>query len=227
MNQDPNFASQDSTASHLSTAEANPGVEGTRSTGGSAINASTATTPQTAANKNEVRPDKISLPPIRQDLSFEERCREATKLAQDAFSQTGSWVVFYREVLGSEGLVRTLFPAGKGEPPEELRRFETTPEFGTLLEMAAALRSQDTGKGDEFEPQKMITVRLPKSQHETLKVEAEEHGTSINKLCISKLLLPIESRFVPVEKGQVRGRKPGPQGSRNQRLSETEKTQST
>ncbi|MEX0824663.1 MAG: toxin-antitoxin system HicB family antitoxin, partial [Pirellulaceae bacterium] len=107
---------------------------------------------------------------------------------------------------------------------EELRKFEATPHFGTLLEMAAALRSEDTGKGDEFEPQKMITVRLPRSQHETLKTEAEEHETSINKLCISKLLLPIAKRFIPTEKGKVRGRKPGPQGSRKPRLSEAEKT---
>jgi hypothetical protein len=132
---------------------------------------------------------------------------------QEAFAQTGSWVVFYRELLGHEGRVRKLF-----RKVDELRQFEETPEFGTLLEMAAALRSQDTDKGDAYEPQKMITVRLPRSQHETLKAEAEEHGTSINKLCISKLLLPIAGCFVPLERGKVRGRKPGPQGKRNQRI---------
>lgn len=141
---------------------------------------------------------------------FEERADEVIRLATEAFTQTGKWVLFYRELMGVEGVVRKLFP-----DTAELRRFETTPQFGQLLEMTAAMRAADTGKSDELEPQKMITVRLPTSQHEAMKAEAHEHGTSINKLCISKLLLPIAPEYVPEEKGAVRGRKPGPQGPSN------------
>ena len=35
---------------------------------------------------------------------------------------------------------------------------------------------------------RVITVRLPESLHEALKAEAVDHKTSMNKLCISKLL---------------------------------------
>ena len=63
--------------------------------------------------------------------------------------------------------------------------------------MVAAMRSQDPSKGDASEPERMITIRLPKSLHDSLKEEADEMNLSINKLCISKLLQRIESRLHP------------------------------
>ena len=46
----------------------------------------------------------------------------------------------------------------------------------------------------------MITVRLPKSMHEYLRTEAHDLRTSMNKLCISKLLQVIEQDLIPAEK---------------------------
>jgi predicted HicB family RNase H-like nuclease len=138
-----------------------------------------------------------------------DRGREVIRLAQEAFAQTGNWVVFYRELLGVGGVVRRLFP-----DLEELRLFEQSAEFAELQEMVAAMRSQDGSKADATEPERMITIRLPKSLHDTLKAESEESNLSINKLCISKLLQPIEGRFIPIQQGRRRGRKPGPQGPR-------------
>jgi len=40
---------------------------------------------------------------------------------------------------------------------------------------------------------------LPKSMHEALKDEAKQHGTSMNKLCISKLLQVVDDELVPTE----------------------------
>ncbi len=135
------------------------------------------------------------------------RGREVLRLAQEAFAKTGSWVVFYREMLGVDGVVRRLFPT-----VDEMRSFESTPEFGELQEMVAALRSQDSSKGDAAEPERMITIRLPKSLHDSLRIESEQLNLSINKLCISKLLQPADSRFVPIQKGRRRGRRPGRSG---------------
>lgn len=39
---------------------------------------------------------------------------------------------------------------------------------------------------------RVITVRVPKSLHQSLKDQAEAHGTSMNQLCIAKLLMEIE-----------------------------------
>jgi len=143
------------------------------------------------------------------DLPLEQRGQEVLRLAQAAFAQTGAWVVFYREMLGTDGIVRQLYPSS-----EEMRYFEGSSDFAELQEMVAAMRSQDASKGDATEPERMITIRLPKSLHDSLRIESEEMNLSINKLCISKLLQRIESRFIPIQQGRRRGRRPGPQGPR-------------
>ncbi|MEM1304746.1 MAG: hypothetical protein AAGG46_07605, partial [Planctomycetota bacterium] len=52
----------------------------------------------------------------------------------------------------------------------------------------------------ETEPTRVITVRLPKSMHEYLRTEAHDLRTSMNKLCISKLLQVIEQDLIPTER---------------------------
>ena len=59
------------------------------------------------------------------------------------------------------------------------------------------LKAAALGEGHFDEPTQVITVRLPKSLHEALRVEADEHHTSMNKLCISKLLQFIDHERVP------------------------------
>ena len=125
-------------------------------------------------------------------------------------------------MLGADGVVRRLFPDN-----DEMRYFETTSEFAELQEMIAAVRSQDSSKGDSAEPERMITIRLPKSLHDSLRFEADSLKLSINKLCISKLLQRIESRFVPVQQGRRRGRRPGPQGPRKKTDGQPEQTPAT
>ncbi|MEM8669692.1 MAG: hypothetical protein AAGG48_19355 [Planctomycetota bacterium] len=146
-------------------------------------------------------------------LPLEQRGREVLRLAEEAFAKTGSWVAFYREMLGADGVVRQLFPTS-----EEMRHFESSREWCELQEMVAAIRSQDVSKGDSVEPERMITIRLPKSLHDALRIEADEMNLSINKLCISKLLQRVESRFIPIQQGRRRGRRPGPQGRRRKPL---------
>ncbi|KAA1262228.1 hypothetical protein LF1_47900 [Rubripirellula obstinata] len=146
---------------------------------------------------------------IAADLSDKEKGLAILKIAAEAFASNGNWVVFYRDMLGVKGLVHRTF-----DTEEKLEQFQTTPQFAELQEMVAALRSQDTSKSDAVEAEKMITIRLPESLHKVLTTEAESMNLSINKLCISKLLQPVEGRFVPVQQGRRRGRRPGPQGSR-------------
>jgi predicted HicB family RNase H-like nuclease len=150
---------------------------------------------------------ELSSPDLQQD--YQGRCRQALLLAEEAFAKTGSWVIFFREILGTEGVVRKLFA-----DPEEMKSFMAGSDYKTLHEMLAAIRSQDQSKSDAAEPERMITIRIPKSLHEMLQEESKACGLSINKLSISKLLWPANSRFVPEQQGRRRGRKPGPQGSR-------------
>lgn len=122
--------------------------------------------------------------------------------AMELFPRCGKWVVFYREILGTEGIARQLFPTS-----EQMRYWEESKEFGKVMEMLAALRATDTEKADSMEPQRMITLRIPSSLNATLKKEAKEYGTSVNKLSISKLINGISPRFVPRELKGIPGRR--------------------
>lgn len=153
----------------------------------------------------------IELPEVQPEEDFQGRCQQVLQLAEEAFAKTGSWVVFFREVLGTHGVVSRLFPSSS-----ERREFTQSEHYATLQEMLAAIRSQDQSKSDAAEPERMITIRIPRSLHEALQEEAKECNLSINKLAISKLLQPANPRFVPEQQGRRRGRRPGPQGPRTQ-----------
>jgi predicted HicB family RNase H-like nuclease len=123
-----------------------------------------------------------------------EKQMEVRQLAQELYSRRMDWISFYREILGSNGLVRRVFPTR-----EALAEFKKTEAYQEIQEMLARLREQATAAENTEEPTRVITVRLPKSMHDALRVEAHEHRTSMNKLCISKLLQFIESERVPAE----------------------------
>ncbi len=153
--------------------------------------------------------EPLRVPEMNRGLQLNQRPGEVVRIAIDVFAMTSSWVDFYRAILGPEGVARKLF---KGA--DQNRFWESTPEFFQVQEMLTAIRSQDDLKSDSVEPLRMITIRLPVSMHEALKLESKERNTSINKLCLSKLLNGIDQKLIPQEKGRIRGRKPGPQGKR-------------
>ena len=119
--------------------------------------------------------------------------QEVFRVAQDLYGQTPDWVTFFREVLGIKGVARDAFPGA-----DDMARFEQTQEYAEIQHMVAKLRERGEAETDK-EPMKVITVRLPASLHESLKVEASERSTSMNKLCISKLLQVIDGELVPSE----------------------------
>lgn len=119
---------------------------------------------------------------------------DVKQAAEQLFTQEPDWVVFYREVLGLRGIVRQTFPTR-----EELAAFEQTESYQDILRLLTKLREQGPTALATGEPTRVITVRLPRSLHEALRVEAFEHRTSMNKLCISKLLQYIDGQNVPIE----------------------------
>jgi predicted HicB family RNase H-like nuclease len=120
--------------------------------------------------------------------------QDVVRLANEMFEQGPDWVTFFREVLGLDGIVRKAFYT-----PEELANFEQTCEYDEIQKMLANLRARGDHFGDSREPTRVITVRLPKSLHESLRAEAHERHTSMNKLCISKLLQMVETELVPTD----------------------------
>ena len=131
-----------------------------------------------------------------------DRKQEAYRIALALYQQNPDWVTFFREILGIGGVVRRLFPDDK-----VLLEFENTEEHAEIQLMLARLR-QKSNRGETQEPTRVITVRLPQSLHEALQAEAHLHQTSMNKLCISKLLQVIEDEFT----GKTRNRLETTQG---------------
>lgn len=124
-----------------------------------------------------------------------EQRQDVFRIADEIFRQRPSWVTFFREVLGVDGIVRQVYSS-----PETLSHFEQTPEYQRIQQMLAKLRENDADlPGGPREPTRVITVRLPKSLHESLRAEAHERHTSMNKLCISKLLQVVDGELVPAE----------------------------
>ena len=105
------------------------------------------------------------------------------QVAERLYAMEPEWVVFFREVLGVDGIVRRTF-----SDPDTLVRFECSPQYARIREMLDGLRSRQRERPSDRESQRVVTVRMPKSLHETLKAEAEQMRVSINTLCISKLM---------------------------------------
>jgi predicted HicB family RNase H-like nuclease len=120
--------------------------------------------------------------------------QEVLRQCKRLFDNEPDWVSFYREVLGISGVVRRHYPDA-----HSLTEFEKSEEYLDIQIMLAKLRENGRTQVTDQEPTRVITVRMPKSLHESLRVEAHERHTSMNKLCISKLVQMIDEGLVPNE----------------------------
>lgn len=124
----------------------------------------------------------------------QDKVQDVLRIASDYFRNGPDWPTYFRQILGVDGVVRKHFTT-----PQELAAFEQTPAFAEIQRMLARLRGQSKNPDDSTEPTRVITVRLPRSLHEYLRHEAHERKTSMNQLCISKLLQLIDEKLVPVD----------------------------
>lgn len=125
-------------------------------------------------------------------METQEKFQDLYQRASQRFQAAEDWVTYFREVLGVDGMIRKAF-----SNPDELSEFERSQEYEEIQQMLVKLRERNTPVNEEEDPTRVITVRLPHSMHETLRNEAHEHRTSMNKLCISKLLQVIDGEMVP------------------------------
>ncbi|HEX5445746.1 MAG TPA: hypothetical protein VFW87_18105 [Pirellulales bacterium] len=116
------------------------------------------------------------------------------RIAEAMYRQEPDWVSFFREMLGVGGVMRTLFPDA-----ETQAAFEQTPAYMKLQQMIRSLRDREKALPPK-ENTRVITIRIPASLHDSLTAEAYERYTSVNKLCISKLLQIVEDDLVPSKK---------------------------
>ena len=124
-------------------------------------------------------------------VSIAAKAAEVHRFAKALFHQRPNWVTFFREMLGVNGVVKTVFT-----DPKSLNAFEMTDEYVEIQQMVAQLRAQSRDSKTD-EPTRVITIRLPQSLHDSLTDEAHALRTSVNKLCISKLLQVVDGELVP------------------------------
>ncbi len=129
---------------------------------------------------------------------FESRCQKVLGVAKDLHARKPDWVTFFRETLGVNGAARSVFPN-----QEDYVKFEQSQEFAEIQQLVATLRTRKAASGKN-EATRVITVRLPESLHESLKAEAADHNTSMNKLCISKLLQALIEEEAAQREAQTR-----------------------
>jgi len=123
--------------------------------------------------------------------SLSQKHTEIKHAVEKLFAAKPDWMKFYREVMGLHGMIRRAFPSF-----EEMAEFEQTETYREIHRMLTELRKQPPPK-EKAEETKVITVRIPQSLHEFLRIEAYEHHTTMNKLCISKLVQFIDTENVP------------------------------
>lgn len=118
-----------------------------------------------------------------EELAAAEARAEVLRVASERFGSGADWREFFVAVLApGSGLVRKRFGS-----PEALARFEASPEGAAVRRMLGLLLAK-ARKGPAEQARRVITVRLPAELYEALKVEAWERNTSLNELCVSRLL---------------------------------------
>lgn len=113
--------------------------------------------------------------------------------ALEIFKLQPEWTYFFREIFGREGIIIRTFPS-----PIERETFARTQIYNRLQLLLKDLRglTEPQMKDPEPQPTKVVTVRIPACLHAALRTESYEQRTSVNKLCISKLLQCVPHRFI-------------------------------
>jgi hypothetical protein len=138
------------------------------------------------------------------DLPPSQKRALVVEVAAELFGVAPTWTAFYRETIGGAGVVRALFLT-----PDEIRDYENSEEHAKVMNMLTVLRSRELPENDPHEPQRMITVRMPKSLHDSICEEANALAVSVNKLCISRMLQRVDPAMIPSSTQRRRGRRPG------------------
>lgn len=107
------------------------------------------------------------------------KAQEALEFAKQMAEQSADWIAFHNALFGIGGKISVLFPPG-----EEKVEFVKSPEYKQITEMMGEMQS---ALGAVPEANGKILLRLPKSIHSALLVEAEGEGVSLNQLCLAKL----------------------------------------
>ena len=130
---------------------------------------------------------------------FTQRVKSSIRLASDLFQTKPDWVIFFREILGVNGVTHRLFP-----DQTDVEKFHKTDEYRNIQQMLGQLRIEQTAAFTE--DTQMITPRLPKSlhrflMHEVHSLQGAGQKMSLNQLVVAKLCVPYDACVFPKPDG--------------------------
>jgi hypothetical protein len=120
-------------------------------------------------------------------MTIQERSEQVLNQARELFTNAKSWAEFSNMLFSEEGIVAKTFPL-----MTDRKAFFDTPQHAKIDEMLLKLIKR-FGVSQSAAPKKSgkFVVRLPKSLHASLEIEAEEEGVSLNQLATTKLAVPL------------------------------------
>jgi hypothetical protein len=113
--------------------------------------------------------------------------------AKNLSDQAKTWADLSNAIFDpASGLIARTFRGGA-----ERREFRKTETYGALHSLVEQ-KMRETGVLGGSRPQKSgrFVVRLPRSMHAALELEAAGEGTSLNQLVLAKLAVPLTSALV-------------------------------
>lgn len=121
-------------------------------------------------------------------MSIQEKAQALVAKATSIADSAKSWTEFSNKVFAQDdGLVAKAFPK-----MTERRAFYDMPEYEALNQMLLSLIKR-FGVQQNAAPKKSgkFVVRVPKTLHASLEIEAKDEGVSLNQLALSKLSVPL------------------------------------
>ncbi|HUG91201.1 MAG TPA: toxin-antitoxin system HicB family antitoxin [Planctomycetaceae bacterium] len=124
-------------------------------------------------------------------MTFTEKAGRIVEQAKALASTVTTWADFAAAVFGhKDGLIAKTFT-----DEAERQLFYDSEEYRTLSSMRLQLiKKFGVQEGATPEKSGRVLLRIPKSLHKSLEVEAKREGVSLNQLAVSKLSLPLKER---------------------------------
>jgi hypothetical protein len=121
--------------------------------------------------------------------AFAVRAQEVLAYAQQQAAGCRDWVQLHNAIFGLGGKATEEFPT-----ESDSTRFAATTECKEIHALMEKLPYPPVAGVEELlaHAHGAISVRLPKSAHAALLVEAQAEGVSLNQLCVAKLMLQLK-----------------------------------
>ena len=119
---------------------------------------------------------------------------KAVTVARELRADAEDWIDLHNKLFGINGAITKLFPTEK-----DRTAFSRSPEaqevFGILdeVDQEKPLRRPKQLAEKAARANGAISIRMPRSVHAALVLEAEAEGVSLNQLCLAKLMVQLRA----------------------------------